>query len=279
MISLFHEVGHLCSKITTETYSTSFSSAIKLLHKDIRKPIYDIYGFVRFADEIVDTFHDYDKTTLLEEYREETWKAISNGISLNPILHSFQHVVRIYNIPHDLIEAFLNSMEMDLRKAEYHTTSELDEYIYGSAEVVGLMCLCVFCEGDMQLYLKLKESARKLGAAFQKINFLRDIQADYHVLSRTYFPGFNFHQFDAESKKQIEDDIRQDFSAALEGIRNLPWKAKFGVYTAYRYYFTLFRKICKMQPRKILKQRVRVPDIQKAFIVLTATCHNRLNLI
>ncbi|RYD55081.1 MAG: phytoene/squalene synthase family protein [Sphingobacteriales bacterium] len=279
MISLFHQVGHQCSKVTTDAYSTSFSSAIRLLHKDIRQPIYDIYGFVRFADEIVDTFHDYDKSILLEEYREDTWKAISNGISLNPILHSFQHVVRKYNIPHELVEAFLHSMEMDLEKAEYHSAEELDEYIYGSAEVVGLMCLCVFCEGDMELYAKLKGPARKLGAAFQKINFLRDIQADYLALSRTYFPGFNFHQFDEESKRKIEEDIRADFDAALEGIRGLPWKAKFGVYTAYKYYNTLFAKICKMQPRKVLKQRVRVPDIQKAFIVLSASCYNKLNLI
>lgn len=279
MISIYHEVGHLCSKITTNMYSTSFSSAIRLLHKDIRQPIYDIYGFVRFADEIVDTFHEYDKPMLLKEFKEDTWKAIDRKISLNPVLHSFQAAVHQYNIPHDLISAFLHSMEMDLDKSDYHNTTELSEYIYGSAEVVGLMCLCVFCEGDIAQYERLKEPARKLGAAFQKINFLRDIQADYQTLSRTYFPGFNFYNFDEETKQQIEEDIAADFDAAVEGIRQLPWKARFGVYTAYKYYHTLFKKIRKMHPKKVLNERVRVPDIQKAYIVLAAGCYNKFNLI
>ncbi|MBL7683696.1 MAG: phytoene/squalene synthase family protein [Flavipsychrobacter sp.] len=279
MISLFHKVCHECSEAVTKRYSTSFSSAIKLLHKDLRAPIFDIYGFVRFADEIVDTFHDYDKETLLTDFEAETWKAIKTGISLNPILHSFQHVVRKYNIPHDLIVAFLHSMRLDLNKTDYKTAHELNEYVYGSAEVVGLMCLCVFCEGDMQQYEALKGEARSLGAAFQKINFLRDIQADYNNLNRTYFPDFDFYRFDQHTKQRIEEDIEKDFAAALEGVRKLPWKARFGVYTAYRYYYALFEKIKGMQPASVLQQRVRVPDYQKAFIIFSASLNNRLNMI
>ncbi len=279
MISLFHQVCHECSEAVTKRYSTSFSSAIKLLHKDLRAPIFDIYGFVRFADEIVDTFHDYDKETLLNDFEVETWKAINTGISLNPILHSFQHVVRKYNIPHDLIVAFLHSMRLDLNKTDYKTVHELNEYVYGSAEVVGLMCLCVFCEGDMQQYEALKGEARSLGAAFQKINFLRDIQADFNNLNRTYFPDFDFYRFDQHTKQRIEEDIEKDFAAALEGIRKLPWKARFGVYTAYRYYYALFEKIKGMQPARVLQQRVRVPDYQKAFIIFSASLNNRLNMI
>lgn len=279
MMSLFHEVSHQCSQVVTQKYSTSFSGAIRLLHKDLRAPIYDIYGFVRFADEIVDTFHNYDKERLLNEFETETWKAIKDGISLNPILHSFQHVVCKYNIPHELIKAFLCSMKLDLQKTGYTTVHELDEYIYGSAEVVGLMCLCVFCEGDNEAYERLKEPARKLGAAFQKINFLRDIQADYNNLNRTYFPDFDYYRFDNCTKQRIEKDIEQDFKDGLAGIRHLPWKARFGVYTAYRYYYALFNKIKRMQPKMILVQRVRVPDFEKAFIVMQAGWHNRFNLI
>lgn len=278
-MSLFHQVCHQCSELVTRRYSTSFSSAIRLLHKDLRKPIFDIYGFVRFADEIVDTFHDHDKELLLKEFTADTWKAIQNGISLNPILHSFQEVVRSYNIPSELITAFLHSMELDLHKTDYDTVHEIDEYIYGSAEVVGLMCLCVFCEGDMALYKKLELPARRLGAAFQKINFLRDIQADFYNLNRTYFPDFDFYKFDETTKQRIEEDIETDFVASLEGIRELPWKARFGVYTAYRYYYTLFRKIRKMQPQKILETRVRVPDYEKLLIMARARVHNQFNLI
>jgi phytoene/squalene synthetase len=279
MMSLYHQVCHECSELVTRRYSTSFSSAISLLHKDLRKPIFDIYGFVRFADEIVDTFHDHDKDTLLKEFTAETWKAIHTGISMNPILHSFQEVVRTYNIPECLITAFLHSMELDLHKTDYETVHEIEEYIYGSAEVVGLMCLCVFCEGDMTLYKQLESPARSLGAAFQKINFLRDIQADFYNLNRTYFPDFDFYKFDEATKQRIEADIEADFVASLEGIRRLPWKARFGVYTAYRYYYTLFRKIRKMQPQKILETRVRVPDYEKLLIMARARVHNQFNLI
>lgn len=279
MMQLFHDVAHQCSETVTKKYSTSFSSAIKLLHKDLRSPIYDIYGFVRFADEIVDTFHDYNKEELLIDFEKETWKAIENGISLNPILHSFQTVVRKYNISHDLIKAFLHSMKLDLHKTDYTTAHELEEYVYGSAEVVGLMCLYVFCEGDINEYERLKASARRLGAAFQKINFLRDIQTDFNNLNRTYFPDLDYYHFDIVTKKKIETDIEEDFAAALEGIRQLPWKARFGVYTAFKYYYTLFEKIQRMQPNKVLEQRVRVPDYQKAYIVLRAKLNNSLNII
>ncbi len=279
MLALYQDVCNECSAIVTQRYSTSFSSAINLLHDDLHKPIHGIYGFVRLADEIVDTFHDYDKDVLLNDFIAETWKAIEHKISLNPILHSFQHVVHQYNIPHELIQSFLYSMELDLHKTDYNTVHEMNEYVYGSAEVVGLMCLCVFVEGDMALYKQLEVSARRLGAAFQKINFLRDIQADYYNLNRTYFPEFDFFKFDLATKRRIEDDIQLDFAASLEGIRGLPWKARYGVYTAYRYYYTLFKKIKRMQPQKVLESRVRVPDYQKIMIMLRARVNHRLNLI
>ncbi len=279
MLALYQDVCNECSAIVTQRYSTSFSSAINLLHNDLHKPIHGIYGFVRFADEIVDTFHDYDKEVLLNEFIAETWKAIAQKISLNPILHSFQQVVHKYNIPHELIKSFLYSMDLDLHKTDYNTVHEMNEYVYGSAEVVGLMCLCVFVDGDMALYKQLETSARRLGAAFQKINFLRDIQADYYNLNRTYFPEFDFFKFDLATKRKIEEDIQLDFAASLEGIRGLPWKARYGVYTAYRYYYTLFKKIKRMQPHKVLESRVRVPDYQKIMIMLRARVNHRLNLI
>ncbi len=279
MMSLYHAVCRQCSEIVTRRYSTSFSSAIRLLHTDLRAPIYGIYGFVRFADEIVDTFHTFDKETLLEEFKGDTWKAIDRGISTNPVLHAFQDVVRRYNIPHDLIQAFLHSMALDLHKSTYGTAEELDEYVYGSAEVVGLMCLCIFVEGDRAQYDSLKASARKLGAAFQKINFLRDIQADYQGLARTYFPGFDFDTFDGAAKARIEADIEADFREAIAGVRRLPLKARFGVYTAYRYYTALFNKIRRMPPQSILRRRVRVHDAGKLMIVVKAGMKARLNLI
>ena len=221
MIKLFHDVSQQCSKAVTEKYSTSFSSAIKLLHPDLRTPIYNIYGFVRFADEIVDTFHQYKKEELLLEFKKDTYAAIERGISLNPILHSFQITVREYNISHDLIEAFFSSMEMDLSKTQYNSNG-YKEYIYGSAEVVGLMCLYVFCEGDKNMYNDLKPSARALGAAFQKVNFLRDVKADYEQLNRSYFPEVDFTNFTTHMKQQIEEEIAADFAQAYEGILMLP---------------------------------------------------------
>ena len=277
MIKLFHELSEQCSKAVTEKYSTSFSSAIKLLHSNLRTPIYNIYGFVRFADEIVDTFHEYNKEELLVEFRKETYAAIERGISLNPILHSFQKTVKNYNISHSLIEAFFNSMEMDLSKTVYNSNG-YREYIYGSAEVVGLMCLYVFCEGDKEMYEKLKPSAQALGAAFQKVNFLRDVKADYEQLNRSYFPEVDFKNFTPSMKKQIEDDITQDFINAYEGILELPTKARFGVYVAYKYYLSLFKKIKRTTPDNILEQRIRIPNYGKAFIVAKAGVRNQFNI-
>jgi len=278
MIQLFHSTSQQCSKITTETYSTSFSSAIKLLHKDLRTPIYNIYGFVRFADEIVDTFHGYDKEQLLNEFRIESYNAIERGISLNPVLHSFQITVNEYKIDLDLIDAFFTSMECDLSKAKYDAEGYA-AYIYGSAEVVGLMCLYVFCEGDKNLYHRLKPAAQALGAAFQKVNFLRDVKADYQQLNRTYFPEMDFKNFTAAMKKQIEQEIEEDFVDAYEGILQLPVKARFGVYVAYKYYLSLFKKIKKVQPSKILEQRIRIPNYSKAFILAKAGIRTQFNML
>jgi phytoene/squalene synthetase len=279
MISLFHQTAQACSEIVTRSYSTSFSSAIRLLHADLRQPIHSIYGFVRLADEIVDSFHGHDKDTLLARFTADTWRALEEGISLNPILHSFQRVVKQYNIPRNLIHAFLYSMELDLHKTDYNTVHELNEYVYGSAEVVGLMCLCVFCEGDMMKYEALKGSARKLGAAFQKVNFLRDIQSDFKNLNRTYFPDFDFYHFNNEAKARIEADIAKDFAEALPGIRQLPWKARCGVFTAYRYYLSLFKKIKRMGPKRVLQERIRVADYHKLLIVLAAGMRHQFNMI
>ena len=278
MMQLFHELSRQCSKITTEKYSTSFSSAIKLLHPELRTPVFNIYGFVRFADEIVDTFHEHDKATLLAMFKKDTYEAISRGISLNPILHSFQETVNAYNIDHELIEAFFHSMEMDLTRSTY-TSDSYKEYIYGSAEVVGLMCLFVFCEGNREHYLQLKPYAQSLGAAFQKVNFLRDVKADYNNLSRTYFPEVDFKHFTPAMKEQIEEDIANDFQHAYEGIVLLPVKARFGVYVAYKYYLSLFNKIKRTQPRSILEQRIRIPNYGKAVIIAKASLRAQLNML
>ena len=278
MISKFHTVSNKSSEITTREYSTSFSSAIRLLHHDMRQPIYNIYGFVRFADEIVDTFHDYDKTLLLEEFKRETYIAIDREISLNPILNSFQQTVNEYNIDHDLIDAFFSSMEMDLSQINYDIKN-FNEYVYGSAEVVGLMCLYVFCEGKKELFEKLRDSACSLGAAFQKVNFLRDIRDDYNSLSRMYFPGCDFNNFTDDDKKKIEVDIYNDFKTAYKGILNLPLKSRFGVYVAYKYYLSLFKKIKSLEPARVLETRIRIPGYEKAMIVLRAGVKNQLGLI
>lgn len=277
-MDLFHELSQQCSKATTKKYSTSFSSAIKLLHNDLRNPIYNIYGFVRFADEIVDTFHQHDKATLLAEFKTETYNAIERRISLNPILHSFQLTVNQYQIVSGLIEAFFHSMEMDLTKATY-SCEGYKEYIYGSAEVVGLMCLYIFCEGNKEMYNNLKPYAQSLGAAFQKVNFLRDVKSDYQQLSRTYFPEVDFDNFTACVKKQIEDDIAADFTKAYEGIVQLPAKARFGVYVAYKYYLSLFKKIKKTNAENILDQRIRIPNYGKALIVAKAGVRVQFNIL
>jgi 15-cis-phytoene synthase len=278
MMHLFHDVSQQCSKITTENYSTSFASAIKLLHKDLRTPIYNIYGFVRFADEIVDTFHDHDKEALLLQFKQETYDAIDRGISLNPILHSFQITVNQYAIARDLIEAFFASMQLDLDKRKYDR-KEYDNYIYGSAEVVGLMCLYVFCENDLSLFNELKPYAQSLGAAFQKVNFLRDLKADAESLDRMYFPGCNFSNFSEYEKKQIEVDIQKDFDNAYVGVLKLPVKARFGVYVAYKYYLSLFNKIKRVHARKIMEERVRIPSYGKAMILAKAGLRSQFNIL
>ncbi len=278
MIHLFHKVSELCSRTTTEEYSTSFASAIKLLHADLRQPIFNIYGFVRFADEIVDSFHDFDKKDLLQQFKEETYAAIRRKLSLNPILHSFQKTVNQFNIEPHLIEAFFKSMEMDLSEKKYDPFG-YKEYIYGSAEVVGLMCLYVFCEGNKERYEKLKSPARSLGSAFQKVNFLRDVKADYNGMDRVYFPGCDFANFTNDDKRKIEEDIQVDFEAAYQGILQLPMKAKFGVYVAYKYYYSLFKKIKRIQPARILQERIRIPNYRKAMIIVRAGVKNQLNLI
>jgi phytoene/squalene synthetase len=277
-IDLFHKVSYDCSRVVTENYSTSFSSAIQLLHKDLRVPIYNIYGFVRFADEIVDTFHQHNKIDLLDQFKAETFSAIEKVISLNPILNSFQKTVNQFAIDHQLIHAFFKSMESDLTQNNYDRQG-YEEYIYGSAEVVGLMCLYVFCEGDARQYEKLKSHARALGAAFQKVNFLRDIQYDFNDLSRLYFPGCDFHNFTEKDKVKIEEDIALDFKNAYQGILSLPIKARFGVYVAYKYYYSLFKKIRAIHHKEILRQRIRIPNYQKAFIILRASVKNGLRLI
>ncbi len=278
MMQLFHDVSQMCSRITTEKYSTSFSSAIRLLHQDLRSPVYNVYGFVRFADEIVDTFHGHDKAALLLQFKQETYNAIDRGISLNPILHSFQLTVNKYKIDLKLIEAFFTSMQMDLEKKQYDSAG-YEEYIYGSAEVVGLMCLYIFCEGNVTMYNDLKPAARSLGAAFQKVNFLRDLKADYQGLDRVYFPGCDFRNFTETDKLQIEADIQKDFTDAHQGIKALPIKARFGVYVAYKYYLTLFKKIKKLQPQKIMEERIRIPNYGKAVILAKAGLRSQFNIL
>jgi phytoene synthase len=278
MINLFHSVCGQCSKATTMHYSTSFSNAIRLLHKDLRQDIHNIYGFVRFGDEIVDTFHNYDKRSLLQEFRAQTFAAIEKRISLNPILHSFQLTVNKYKIDLFLIEAFFHSMESDLNRTVYDD-NDYKKYIYGSAEVVGLMCLHVFCEGNKQGFEKLKFHARSLGAAFQKVNFLRDVKADFEGLERIYFPGCDLTNFSECDKRNIEADIQKDFDDALKGIVQLPLKARFGVYVAYKYYLSLFRKIKRLNAGTVLESRVRIPNYSKAVIVAKAGLRSQLNML
>ena len=278
MIELYHKISVNASKNVTQLYSTSFSMGIKLLDKNIHDAIFSIYGFVRLADEIVDTFHDYPKSEMLQEFKEETYKALDRKISVNPILHAFQMVVNKYSIDRDLIDKFLLSMEQDLNEIQYSSVG-YKEYIVGSAEVVGLMCLKVFVNGDNDLYFKLEEPARKLGAAFQKINFLRDVKADYQELGRTYFPGVDLEKFTPDEKLKIEEDIQDDFECALEGIIKLPSSSKLGVYVAYRYYFSLFKKIKKVSSDRLMEERIRVPNIKKLLITFESMFQNQFNWI
>lgn len=267
MKALFDKVSARCSRYTTRAYSTSFSLGITLLAGKFHAPIYAIYGFVRFADEIVDSFHDYPKAALLKDFRKQTDEAIHHRISLNPILNSFQHTVHRYGIEKELTDTFLDSMEMDLSR-NFYSRSLYEKYILGSAEVVGLMCLRVFCEGDQTLYESLKHPAMKLGAAFQKINFLRDIRADSQDLGRLYFPGINLNNFTAADKKAIEAEIAADLHQALEGIKRLPQSSRKGVYLAYAYYLVLFNKIRDLPPQKIMTQRIRVANSHKIGLML-----------
>ncbi len=277
-VELFNKASYDCSRAITIKYSTSFSSAIKMLHADLRTPVFNIYGFVRLADEIVDTFHEHNKPQLLQEFKAQTYTALVQGISLNPVLNAFQKTVNQYGIEHHLIEAFFKSMESDLTENKYDRQG-YEEYIYGSAEVVGLMCLHVFCNGDKGLYQKLEDSARALGAAFQKVNFLRDIQSDFNDLSRLYFPGCDFHNFTAGDKEAIERDIEADFEKAYNGILALPMKARFGVYVAYKYYYSLFNKIKSTHHQHILQKRIRIANYQKAYIVFRAGVKNSLRML
>ena len=279
MKKIFDEVSFSCSEKVTKTYSTSFSLATRLLSENIRKDIYNIYGFVRFADEIVDSFHDYNKGELFKDFSIDLEKALKNKIHLNPILNSFQHTFHKYKIDKKLVDSFMKSMKMDLVKKKYNTVKEYKEYIYGSADVVGLMCLKVFVQGDQVLYLKLKDSAMSLGSAFQKVNFLRDLKADKENLNRSYFPNTSFENLSEKDKDSIVNDIEDDFSRGLEGIKNLPIDAKFGVFMAYRYYNQLLKKLKNTPATEIINKRIRVPDIKKLELLTRSYVKYHLNLL
>ncbi len=276
---LFDRVSESCSQTVTKSYSTSFSSAVKMLAPSIRSDIYNIYGFVRLADEIVDSFHDYDKEVLFKRFEEDLDMALTQKISLNPVLNAFQNTVHKYQIPKHLIDAFMKSMRLDLTKTTYITEEEYNEYIYGSADVVGLMCLQVFVNGNEQKYEELKNAAMSLGSAFQKVNFLRDLKADYEGLSRTYFPNTNLESMNEAEKNEIINDIKKDFEAGFAGIQKLPIEAKFGVYTAYKYYKKLLHKLSKTPSAEIKNTRIRVPDYQKVGLLCSCYVSYRLNII
>jgi len=279
MKSIFDKVSYDCSKIVTESYSTSFSLATKMLATSIRPDIYNIYGFVRFADEIVDTFHTYNKTELFNRFEVDLKAAIADKISLNPILNSFQHTFHKYQIPYHLVNSFMKSMRMDLTKSEYRTEAEYKEYIYGSADVVGLMCLKVFVKGDIAAYEQLKASAMSLGSAFQKVNFLRDLKADFEDLNRAYFPHANLKELDETSKTIIVEEIKADFASGYTGILQLPNEAKFGVYTAYKYYYKLLQKLQKTPSTEIKNARIRVPNYQKFGLLAKSYVNYKLHLV
>jgi phytoene synthase len=278
MKALFDTVSIKCSQVTTKAYSTSFSIGIGCLGKDLRNPVYSIYGFVRFADEIVDTFHDYDKKLLLERFKKETYLSIQEKISLNPILNSFQATVHQFGIGNELIDLFLRSMEMDLEKKQYDSEG-LEQYIIGSAEAVGLMCLRVFCYGDEASYKKLEPYARSLGSAFQKVNFLRDLNADYEGMGRTYFPGIEMSFFNDKQKKLMEENIEADFHNGYVGIMQLPRSSRFGVYVAYVYYRALFRKIMNTPSEQMLQSRIRIGNRDKIMLLAYSFLKHRLNLL
>ncbi|WP_339884979.1 phytoene/squalene synthase family protein [Polaribacter vadi] len=280
MKELFDSVSNRCSELVTKKYSTSFSMAVNMLSPKIRADIYNIYGFVRFADEIVDTFHDYNKEKLMAHFERDYYFAIDEGISLNPILNSFQQTVKKYNIPDHMVQAFLKSMKADLNKTEYNTKEEYDEYIYGSADVVGLMCLKVFVNGDDEMFNKLKDAAMRLGSAFQKVNFLRDLKDDFELLNRSYFPNIDLGKLDQASKQLIIDEIEADFDYAYSnGILKLPVEAKFGVYMAYRYYRRLLKKLKSVPSEKIMDTRIRISDPMKINLLARSYVKYKLNII
>ncbi|CAI8222547.1 MAG: All-trans-phytoene synthase [Formosa sp. Hel1_33_131] len=279
MKSIFDAVSQECSRIITQTYSTSFSMATKMLSNSIRQDIYNIYGFVRLADEIVDSFHDYDKEALFIQFEADLESALLNKISLNPILNSFQHTYHTYGIDREMVDTFMNSMRQDLHKTVYHTEEEYKNYIYGSADVVGLMCLKVFVKGDLERYDALKQTAMALGSAFQKVNFLRDLKADHDELNRTYFPNTDLNNLDEDSKKAIINDIEKDFSEGLSGIKQLPLEAKFGVFMAYRYYHQLLKKLKSTPALEIKSTRIRVPDYKKVELLTRSYVKYQLNLL
>jgi phytoene/squalene synthetase len=280
MKELFDNVSYDCSKLVTKSYSTSFSLAVKMLSPKIRKDIYNIYGFVRFADEIVDTFHAYDKEKLMDNFEKNYYLALEQGISLNPILNSFQQTVHTYKIPEEMVNAFLKSMKADLYKTQYTTKEEYDEYIYGSADVVGLMCLKVFVNGDDAMFDSLKDAAMRLGSAFQKVNFLRDLKDDYEVLNRSYFPNIDLGKLNQDSKQLIIEEIEEDFDYAYDhGILKLPVEAKFGVYMAYRYYRRLLKKLKAVPSEKIMDTRIRISDPMKINLLARSYVKYKLNII
>ncbi len=279
MKAIFDQISHRASKNVTHAYSTSFSLGVLLLDKNLRQHIYAIYGFVRFADEIVDTFHDYDKQQLFTDFRRQTYEALDRGISLNPILNSFQETVNKYSIDRELIDTFLQSMEMDISFSETYSPEDYEKYIFGSAEVVGLMCLKVFCAPHEAMYNELRPEAMKLGSAFQKVNFLRDLKDDYHILGRLYFPGVEMNGFNDEVKAEIEKDIENDFHIAYTGILKLPRTARFGVYLAYVYYQALFQKIKTTPAASILNNRVRIPNTNKYGLLLSSYFKHSFNLL
>jgi len=280
MKELFDSVSNDCSKLVTKSYSTSFSLAVNMLSPKIRADIYNIYGFVRFADEIVDTFHDYNKEELMAHFERDYYMSKEQGISLNPILNSFQQTVNRYNIPEEMVQTFLKSMKADLHKTQYETKAEYDEYIYGSADVVGLMCLKVFVDGDEKRYNELKDAAMRLGSAFQKVNFLRDLKDDFELLNRSYFPNVDLGQLNAISKQLIIDEIEADFDYAYtHGILKLPVEAKFGVYMAYRYYRRLLKKLKAVPSEKIMDTRIRISDPMKINLLARSYLKYKLNII
>ena len=279
MKKLFDNVSQDCSRLVTNTYSTSFSLATKMLDTSIRSHIYNIYGFVRFADEIVDSFHNHNKKYLLDNFEADLFMSIKDKISLNPILNSFQHTVNTFEIDHDLIKAFMKSMRLDLQKSTYKTQAEYEEYIYGSADVVGLMCLKVFVKGDQKKFDNLKKQAMALGSAFQKVNFLRDLKDDFQELERTYFPNVDFNNFNENSKLRIINEIKSDFETSLNGIFKLPKEARFGVYTAYKYYSKLLEILKKTPSVSIQNKRIRVTNYQKIIVFVRCYLKYKLNLI